>query len=135
MLINRTLRILKELRIKAILTLTEDDLYGKKYLSDGFFHLHEPIEDCEPPTVQGMDRAIAFIDSNLKKGVGVVAHCAEGRGRTGTVLGAWLGLKESLNPHDTILRISQLRSHTILTPTQRSFLNYYLGYKNKTINI
>ncbi len=122
-----TLELLKEQGIDAILTLTEDNLYGKEYTAAGFLSYHEPIEDCEPPSIEGMDRAIGFINKCLEEGHGVAVHCLEGRGRTGTVLGAWLGLKESLSPQAAIRRVYDLREHTIVTPTQRSFLHQYLN--------
>ncbi len=127
-----TLCLLKEEGIGAILTLTEDNLYGTEYRAAGFVNHHEPIEDCEPPSMEGMDRAIGFINNCLEEGYGVAVHCLEGRGRTGTVLGAWLGLEESLGPQDAIKRVYELREHTIITPTQRSFLHQYLRDKRGT---
>ena len=127
MKIEPTLRLLKDQGIGAILTLTEDNLYGRDYTAAGFLNHHEPIEDCEPPLAEGMDRALGFINDCLEEGHGVVVHCLEGRGRTGTVLGAWLGLKESLGPVDAIRRVYDLRERTIITPTQRSFLYEYLN--------
>lgn len=117
--------------IGAILTLTEDDLYGERHRNAGFLHHHEPIDDCEPPTEEGMDRALAFIDDCLNYGVGVAVHCLEGRGRTGTVLCGWLGLKESLDPASAIRRIYDLRFHTVLTPSQQDFLHRYLLEKKR----
>jgi atypical dual specificity phosphatase len=122
-----TLALLKEQGIGAILTLTEDNLYGRQYTAAGFLNHHEPIEDCEPPSEEGMDRAIAFIDNCLEEGYAVAVHCLEGRGRTGTVLAAWLGREESLGSQDAIMRMYDLREHTIITPTQRSFLDRYLN--------
>lgn len=122
-----TLELLRAQGIGAILTLTEDDLYGEQYRAAGFLHHHEPIDDCEPPSMEGMERALAFIDDCLEKGFGVVAHCAEGRGRTGTVLAAWLGCEESLSAQDAIRRVYDLREHTVITPSQRGFLDRYLG--------
>jgi len=122
-----TLALLKEQGIGAILTLTEDNLYGEEYTAAGFLNHHEPIDDCEPPSMEGMDRAIGFINNCLDEGHGVAVHCLEGRGRTGTVLAAWLGCEESLSPQDAIRRMYDLREHTIITPTQRSFLDRYLS--------
>ena len=125
--LEKTQELLKENRIGGILTLTEDDLYGKQHKEAGFLHLHEPIDDTMPPTMEGMDRAIEFINTCLENGAGVAVHCFEGRGRTGTVLGAWLGLKEGLGPEETIQRIRKLRYHTLLTPPQKKFLHEYLS--------
>ena len=124
--LDRTLELLKALGIGSILTLTEDDLYGKHYAAAGFLHHHEPINDCEAPSKKGMDRAISFINSSLKKGHGVAVHCLEGRGRTGTVLCAWLALKEFHNAEDAIKRIYELREYTVITDAQRDFLKRYI---------
>ncbi|MCU0821479.1 MAG: dual specificity protein phosphatase family protein [Spirochaetes bacterium] len=123
-----TFELLKSNGIGAVLTLTEDDLYGKYYKAAGFLHHHEPINDCEAPDKKGMDRAISFINSSLGKGHGVAVHCLEGRGRTGTVLCAWLALKESLGAEKAIKRIYDLRECTVITDEQREFL---LGYIKK----
>ena len=124
-----TLQLLKINGISSILTLTEDDLYRNSYISANFLHMHEPIDDCEAPDTEGMDRALTFIDYCLQKNLSVAVHCFEGRGRTGTVLAAWLGVKESIDAKNAINRIHELRPHTILTPTQRSFLYHYLNKK------
>ncbi len=121
-----TLGLLKELGIGAILTLTEDNLYGRQYVEAGFLNHHEPIEDCEPPSMRGMDRAIAFIEDCVNEGRGVAVHCFEGRGRTGTVLAAWLGRRENLGAPEAIRRVRADRAFTVITPTQRSFLDAYL---------
>ena len=124
--LEETHRLLKQSGIGAILCLTEDDLYGRQHETAGFRFLHIPIDDTFPPTTDGMDLAIGFINQCIENRIGVAAHCFEGRGRTGTILCGWLGLRESLNSNDAINRIRHLRHHTVLTPSQRQFLAYYL---------
>ncbi len=131
MKMEATHRFLREQGIGAILTLTEDDLYGGRHRAAGFLQLHEAMDDGEPPDEEGMGRALAFIDSCVEQGVGVAVHCMEGRGRTGTVLCAWLAVKESLGPEDAIRRIFVLRPCTVLSPTQRTFLHRTLGGSGK----
>ena len=133
MKVDRTLQLLKENGIGAILTLTEDDPYGERYEAAGFIHHHEPIEDCEPPTIGAMNRIIKFINSCLAGNHAVAVHCLEGRGRTGTVLAAWVGLKESLDVPQAIERVYKARFHTVITPSQRTFLVAYLNRKNKLL--
>ncbi len=126
MKIEHTHQLLKKKGIGAILTLTEDDPYGKFHRVAGFIHLHEPVDDCEPPSKAGMNTAISFINDCLENKMGVAVHCLEGRGRTGTVLCAWIGLRETLSPGNAISRIRALRPETVLTLSQRSFLHQYL---------
>ena len=126
MKLEKTFELLKSLNIEAILTLTEEDLYGPAYMQAGFIHHHEPIEDCEPPTVEGMDRALNFINACLEKNLGVAVHCFEGRGRTGTVLCAWMGRQEALNARQALDKLYRLRPDSAVTPSQRTFLAHYL---------
>jgi atypical dual specificity phosphatase len=124
--IEKTHGLLKEMGIGGILTLTEDDLYGPLHQKAGFLQHHEPIDDTLPPSMEGMDRALSFMNQCLNQALGVAVHCLEGRGRTGTVLGAWLGIRESLDPENAVKRIYELRQHTLLTPAQKQFLHEYL---------
>lgn len=117
---------LKRCGIAAILTLTEDDPYGEMHIKAGFQQRHEPINDGESPTLDGLVRSVAFINDCLHRGEGVAVHCLEGRGRTGTVLCAWLAATEQLNGESAIHRLRRLRPFTALSPAQKLFLLDYL---------
>jgi atypical dual specificity phosphatase len=131
MKMEQTIHLLKQQRIGAVLCLTEDDLYGSEIRGEGFLHHHEPINDGESPTTDGMNRAIAFIDSSLDKGLGIAVHCLEGRGRTGMVLASWIGVVESLHPQEALRRIRELRPHTVLSFSQQAFIFQYLTCKRR----
>lgn len=118
---------LKENGIGAILTLTEDNIYGDHHSRAGFRIRHEPMDDGEAPAVDALERAVAFIDLALDNGGGIAVHCLEGRGRTGVVLGAWLAAKENLGGKDAINRLRLMRPYTALSPSQKAFLMDYLN--------
>lgn len=122
-----THRFLRGQGIGAVVTLTEDDLYGHLHRAARFLHLHVPVDDGEPPDPDGTGRILRFIDACLERDTGVAVHCLEGRGRTGTVLCAWLGVRESLGSEDAIRRIRDLRPCTALAPSQQGFLHRYLS--------
>ncbi|MFO7965452.1 MAG: dual specificity protein phosphatase family protein [Desulfobacterales bacterium] len=126
-----THRLLRQAGIGAILCLTEEDLYGRRHVSAGFRYGHIPVEDTRPPALEAMEQAVSFIDHCLENGTGVAVHCLEGRGRTGTVLCGWLGMRESLNAANAVTRIRRLRPETVLTPTQKDFLVQFLD-RNST---
>jgi atypical dual specificity phosphatase len=118
---------LKECGIGAILTLTEDSLYGDQHLAAGFKLWHEPIDDGEAPTIIAMNRALTFINQAQESNLGVAVHCLEGRGRAGSVLCAWLALKENLGADQAITRVRTLRPHTALSIKQKIFLHEYIS--------
>ena len=124
--VEMTQQLLFRQGIGAILTLTEDDPYGPQHKAAGFMHHHEPMDDGEAPSVESTERALKFMDTCLKKGHGVAVHCLEGRSRTGTILCAWLAIKESLDLGKAIERIYRQRPFTVITPPQRHFLRAFL---------
>ena len=112
--------------IGAILTLTEDNLYGQHHIEAGFLLHHEPMDDGEAPAIVALERSMEFIDSAQCSGHGVAVHCLEGRGRTGAVLACWLARKENLRAESAIKRLRYLRPYTALSASQKKFLLDYL---------
>ncbi len=67
------------------------------------------IHDMSIPDVAGMDQIQAAIDASLSADRPVYAHCWGGRGRTGTVVGAWM-IRSGLATRDDFVEvISSLR--------------------------
>ncbi|MDW0340799.1 MAG: dual specificity protein phosphatase family protein, partial [Nitrososphaeraceae archaeon] len=65
----------------------------------------------------------------------VLVHCAAGKGRTGTILAAYLLKKENLSARDAITRIRNLRPGSIQTDSQEKSLYEYKKYLGeKTVN-
>ncbi len=56
----------------------------------GFEHRKICVEDFAPPTFDQMDEFVEFVGGKLGEGKKVLVHCYAGRGRTGTMLAAYL---------------------------------------------
>jgi atypical dual specificity phosphatase len=64
-----------------------------------------------------------------------LVHCAAGKGRTGTILGAYLLKKENLSAKEAITRIRNLRPGSIQTDSQENSLFEYEKYlRDNSVN-
>jgi hypothetical protein len=79
-------------------------------LGPGTTYRRMSIPDTKTITDDGYDLILAHIRAELDAGKVVLAHCWGGKGRTGTVLGAWLIENDSLGYPAVIDRMQQLRA-------------------------
>lgn len=75
-------------------------------------HTRFPIPDQSVIDDAGYDEILAHIRGELDAGKVVYAHCWGGKGRTGTVVGAWLIAEEGLGYPGVLERMEQLRAGT-----------------------
>jgi atypical dual specificity phosphatase len=94
---------LREQGIGGIVTLCERPL-EPNVESLGFEYLFAETPDYRPPS--DIPRILAFMETQVEQGRGVLVHCFAGIGRTGTVLAAWLLRQEpKLSAVEAVARV------------------------------
>jgi atypical dual specificity phosphatase len=117
--------------VKSIVTVRELPLPSKWYNDNlvnviDYFHLN--VEDYGAPTLEELDNVVRYIQLQIENGKPVMVHCAAGKGRTGTVLGAYLVKVEDLTADIAIKKIRTLRPGSVQSVRQEMAISMYQKY-------
>ena len=88
-------------------------------------------DDYNAPPINDLYDVVDYIDNQINNDKPVVVHCAAGKGRTGTVLAAYLMKKDKLNVEDAVNKIRSLRPGSIQSKKQEIALNAFYKYINE----
>lgn len=92
-----------------------------------YFHLS--IEDYGAPSLEELDNVVDYMSRQIDDGKPVMVHCSGGRGRTGTILAAYLLKKRKvLNAYQTINKLRKIRGESIQSKDQENILFDYEKY-------
>lgn len=110
--------------IKAVVTLTESALADTPLKQAGIDYLHIPIVDMSPPTMEQVQRFVAFVHDALQNNKPVVAHCLGGNGRTGTMLACYL-VSQGYSSSEAIRLVRRQNPSAIETlPQEEAVIEY-----------
>ena len=101
----------------------------------GFERKEICIDDFSAPTFDQIDEFITFVETKLKEGKKVLVHCHAGRGRTGTMLAAYL-IHQGMSPESAIREIRDRAfvaygtRKSVIEPVQEEALYAYSRRRN-----
>jgi atypical dual specificity phosphatase len=108
--------------VGAIVSLTGTPLSPEVIDRLGFAYLHSPLSAI--PSIQQLTQIIQFIESQKSQSHSVLVHCGEGKGRTGTVLAAYL-VYHGMRADDAIRVVREKRSGSVQTVEQENIVREF----------
>jgi atypical dual specificity phosphatase len=103
--------------LDVLLSLSEEPP-PRRWVNDaGLMSVHVPIVDYTAPTERQLDLCVDAIARAQRSGMGVAVHCTAGKGRTGTILAAYL-VTTGQSARSAIDRVRHLRPGSVETQDQ-----------------
>lgn len=109
---KRDIEWLGQKGIKAIISLTETPV-PREWLEPGTEYLHVPVINHRAPTQNQLGTCVDFIMSNIKRQKKTHLHCAAGKGRTGTIIAAYICAGDNVSAEVAIDRIRRKRPGSV----------------------
>jgi atypical dual specificity phosphatase len=114
--------------IKSIVTVREVPLPSKWFDGSDVSYLHLNVEDFGAPSIEELDASVKFIEEQIESGRPTMVHCAAGKGRTGTVLAAYLVKNENLTAEKAIEKLRSIRPGSVQSVVQETAVSMYEKY-------
>jgi atypical dual specificity phosphatase len=96
----------------------------------GFEHKKICVDDFTAPSPDQVDEFVSFVDSKIAEGKKVLVHCFAGRGRTGTMLAAYL-IHQGMSSEAAVREIRERAGKAygtlrgVIEPDQEELLRWY----------
>ena len=94
-------------------------------------YLHISVHDYGAPSLEELDYVVNYISRQIDLTKPVMVHCSGGKGRTGTILAAYLIKKSGMTADKAINRLSRIRGESVQSKDQEKILFTYEKYVKK----
>ncbi|MEZ6094463.1 MAG: dual specificity protein phosphatase family protein [Pirellulaceae bacterium] len=103
------------------------------YRQHGIEQFHMPTIDFTHPVLQDIDRALEFMDRIIASGHKVYVHCKAGRGRSATVVMAYLLTRKGMTAADAQSLLLSKRPHVNRHLTERPVIQEIVQRQNALV--
>lgn len=135
---KRDVNWLKSNGVGAILALTESPAPSSWLENSGIEYKNVPVKNHTAPSLAQLVECVDFIEANILKGMKTNVHCAAGKGRTGTVIAAYLCRSYNISAAEAIREVREKRPGSIegrsVAGQEKIVVEYSDFLKNKSAN-
>ena len=110
--------------INRFLTLTEEPLPEKWFQGTGISVKHVAMPDHLPPGIDSLLEVARYIQGETSSGAVVLVHCLAGKGRTGTVIAAYLMTKNGTDARSAIEFMRKIRPGSVEGPQEQTLYEF-----------
>jgi atypical dual specificity phosphatase len=112
--------------IKSLVTIAEKALPSDWFLAFPIENFFLNTKDYGAPPVAELEKVVNYIRECIDHQKPVAVHCCSGKGRTGTILAAYLiQAGNPTNAHEAIEKVSRVRGESIQSGEQENVLHEY----------
>jgi atypical dual specificity phosphatase len=110
--------------ITLVMNLQTEEDSSTLLAEQGLRGVHMPLVDFSAPSMTFVGEALEVINREVAVGGRVLVHCHAGKGRTGTVVAAWL-VERGMTAGDAIAQVRELRPGSVETSEQEAAVQEY----------
>ena len=88
-------------------------------------------DDYDAPTIDEIHGVVDYIEKKIERNRPVLVHCAAGKGRTGTILAAYLIKKDGMTPQEAVKKLRLMRPGSVQSERQSMAIEHYYKFLNQ----
>lgn len=128
---RRQLEWVSKRGVKSVLTLTEDPLPPAWGNGLGLALEHVPMKDHQPPSLESLEKAASYIQSQVGGGRVVLVHCLAGQGRTMCAIAAYLIRSKGMTAQEAIESLRAMSPGAVERSQEKALRDYEVGLREQ----